>query len=149
MKNIQVSTIKSKNAKEYLRHEYPKNGKFHPFDITSDLQYFIFADGFSYLMNEYQTKQTINIKKVIPKAYMPYYICKRGFMIYKGNIVWKNTKDDLNDTYAILSLYKDKISEKNYSHNHQISNNLDNDIETIKKLSKKNENIYMFVSIIS
>ena len=148
MKNIQTTTYKNKYTKEYIRHEYPKNGKYHPFDITSNLQYFIFADGFTYLMEEFQTKQDNNIKKVIPKAYMPYYVCKRGFMIYKGNIIWKNNKNELNDTYTILSLFKDKTNENIYSHIQPISNDINNDIERIKNLSRKNENIYMFASII-
>lgn len=150
MKHISTTTCKTKKSVEYIRHEYPTDGKYHPFDITSNLQQFLFAEGYTYLMDETKTKLIPNIKKVIPKSYMPFSICERCFMIYKGDIVWKNknySEAEIID-YKILSLHKEKIQENFYSHNLCITQDINEDIEKIKKISKKNDNIYLFAKII-
>lgn len=149
MKNINTFTCKNKNSQEYIRHEYPKNGSSHPFDISSELQYFIFAEGYTYLTKLEQCKKTKDILKTIPKAYRPYTICERCFMIHKGNIVWKNKELNDDEEYLVVSLIKEKVNEKEYSHQCNISNNLQEDISIFKDKSKKeDDNIYMFVKIL-
>lgn len=151
MKNISTITCKNKKTNEYIRHEYPTNGQYHPFDITCSLQHFLYASGYTYLMEENKTKLIPNIKKVLPKAYMPFDICERCFMISKGEIAWKNpnyNKNELKD-YKILSLYKEQIEDKYYSHEIPNTKNLSKDIELIKKRSLKIDgSIYIFVKII-
>ena len=153
MKKIETQTCRSKYCEEFIRHEYsniPDEDikKYHPFDITSCLKKFIFAEGFTYLLSEDKEIDKEEVLKIIPKAYLPYIIVERCFMIYKGNIVWESKKIDKDDNYEIYSLDKVKISDFNYSHKCPSVNDLEKDIENIKKISKKVDNVFMFVKII-
>ena len=151
MKNIMTITCKNKKTNEYIRHEYPVDGEYHPFDITCSLQHFLYSNGFTYLMKERKTKLIPQIKKVIPKSYIPFDICERCFMISKGEVVWKNPNYNKNEltNYKILSIYKEKIEEKIYSHEIPTTNDISKDVELIKKRSLQNDgSIYMFVKII-
>lgn len=149
MKNIRVKTC-NKHMDGYIRHEYPINGSFHPFDINSSLQHFLYADGFTYLTTFNQTKLISDIKKVIPKSYMPFSICERYIIIYNGSITWKNTNvKNIEECYKILSFYKEEIEENKFSYETKNTGNLENDIQNIIEKSKKNpRNIYMIVKVV-
>lgn len=149
MRNIGVKTC-NKHMEGYIRHEYPIDGSFHPFDVTSSLQHFLYADGFTYLTTFNKTKLISEIKKVIPKSYMPFSICERYIMIYNGSIMWKNQNiKDVEKDYKILSFYKEEIEENNFSHELSNTGNLKQDIEDMNEKSRKNpRNIYMIVKIV-
>lgn len=154
MKTISTTTCRNKKTNEYIRHEYPTTGTSHPFDINCTLQYFLFAEGYTYLMEENKTKLIPAIKKVIPKSYMPFAICERCLMIYKGNIAWTNPnyknivlQDEL-ENYKILALYKEKIDAKHYSSEIKTTKDLLKDLDEIKDRSHKSDNIYMLVKVL-
>ena len=151
MKRVLTTTCSNKKSQEYIRHEYPENGLYHPFDINCNLQYFLFAGGFTYLMEEDKTKIISKIKKIIPKDYLPFHVCERCFMIYKGNLSWQNPNYNELDmqSYKILSIYKEKGSNNLYSNEIESTKDLHRDIELMKERSKKiNGSIYLFVKII-
>mgnify|MGYP006990115414 FL=1 len=149
MKNINLKTF-NKNMEGYIRHEYPVDGKSHPFDVNCQLQHFLYANGFTYLMTIDKTKQISEIKKVIPKSYMPFSICERYIMINNGSTVWKNQNvNNVEECYKILAFQKEEIEPNNFSHEINNTRNLKNDIDVILEKSKKNaRNIYMVVKII-
>lgn len=150
MKNIGVKTC-HKHTEGYIRHEYPIDGKFHPFDVNCQLQYFLYADGYTYLTTIDKTKQISEIKKVIPKSYMPFTICERYIMIHNGNITWKNQNvKDVNECYKILMFHKEEITKNHFSYEIPNSGDLEKDIQDIIKISKdKNDkNIYMIIKVI-
>lgn len=151
MKKVLTTTCSNKKSEEYIRHEYPKNGIYHPFDINSSLQHFLFASGYTYLMKEEELKLIPQIKKVIPKNYMPFDMCERCFMIYKGNLFWQNPnyKENEIENYKIFSIYKEKGSNNLYSNEIESTNDLYVDIERIKQRSKKIKgSIYLFAKIL-
>lgn len=150
MINVAVKTC-HKHTEGYVRHEYPIEGKFHPFDINCQLQHFLYADGYTYLTTFDKTKQISEIKKVIPKSYMPFNICERYIMIYDGNIVWKNVNvKKVEECYKVLMFHKEEIEKNHFSYELNTSGNLEEDIQSTIKKSKElyDKNIYMVVKII-
>lgn len=150
MKNVCLRTF-GKNFEGYIRHEYPKNGKFHPFDITSNLQHFLYAGGFTYLMNMDKTTCIDDIKRVVPKSYMPFDICERWFIVYNGEIQWKNANvNKMEDLYKVLAFNKEEVSKNCFTNEIPITRDFDTDLQNIIEKSKRRhqKNIYMFVKII-
>lgn len=150
MKNVSLKTF-GKNFEGYIRHEYPKDGIFHPFDITCNLQHFLFAGGFTYLMSIDKTKNIEDIKKIIPKSYMPFDICERWFIVYNGEIMWKNNDVNKNEEfYKVLSFNKEEIEPNNFTNEIPITKDFDTDLKVIIEKSQKRhqKNIYMFVKVI-
>lgn len=147
MKNISTFTCKKKKSQEYIRHEFPEDGQYHPFDIESNDNYFVFAYGYTYLLKEENLSHK-DILKTIPKSYRPYEIYERCFMIYRGEIVWKN-KDIKNEPYSVLTLNKVQNDRNEFNNKiENITNNIEVDIQNIKELSKQNDNIYMIAKLI-
>ncbi len=150
MINVKVK-ICNKNMEGYIRHEYPTEGTFHPFDVNCQLQHFLYADGYTYLTTLDKTKLISEIKKVIPKSYMPFSICERYIMIHNGNIVWKNPNvKNVEECYKILMFHKEEIEPNRFSYELSKLGNLEEDIQNVIQKSKENRdrNIYMVVKII-
>lgn len=83
-----------------LKYDYPTTAH-HPFDISTNLEYYIDASGLTYLgqkcdFDAPMSNSTLN--KIIPRGYKTLILLRRYFIVDKSGIIWKNSEvvDNLN-----------------------------------------------------
>ncbi|WP_172208109.1 hypothetical protein [Pseudolactococcus hodotermopsidis] len=78
-----------------VRYEYPISCWQHPFDISSDLDYYIDASGFTYSGEKSDFDNPISnltLRQKIPMGYKTLILLRRYFILDKTGIIWKNSQ---------------------------------------------------------
>lgn len=82
-----------------IKYDYPTTAH-HPFDMNTNLEYYIVASGFTYLGQKCDfdaPMSNFTLNKIIPRGYKTLILLRRYLIVDKSGIIWKNSEvDNLN-----------------------------------------------------